>query len=147
MALHIGSDPTAADLVKIRDSVAMVGRLSDSLVRLGPLRLGLDGVLSWIPGVGEIYSMAAAAFIIVQALRARVPIHVVLICAALMGCRTLISVAPLAGPAAADLFTAHRWSARLVIQAIDRRLPVADRTPGPVARWRGLFAPRGPLAV
>src|ERR1700712_4190579 len=93
-----------SDLKSIRDSVETVGRLSDSLLRFGPFRLGLDGVLSWIPGVGELYSSAAAVFIIVQGLRARVPLHVLVICAALMGGRTMVSAVPLAGPLAADLF-------------------------------------------
>ncbi len=113
------------DLVKIRDSVSLVGRLSDNLVHFGPLRIGLDGVLSWIPGVGDIYSVAAAAFILVQAVRARVPLHIVLACAALMASRTAVGAVPLAGPAAADLFLAHRWSARLVVKAIERKLALA----------------------
>jgi hypothetical protein len=40
----------------IRDSVARVGRLSDSLIKFGPFSLGIDGILSWIAGVGEVYS-------------------------------------------------------------------------------------------
>ena len=111
-----------AELTKIRDGVALVGRLSDSLVRFGPFRLGLDGVLSWVPGVGEIYSTAAAAFLLVQGARARVPVATLLTCAGLMALRTTVSAIPLAGPAAADLFLAHRWSARLILRAIDRKL-------------------------
>jgi hypothetical protein len=56
-----------------------------------------------------------------------------------MGARTLISAIPLAGPTAADVFIAHKWAARLVVKAIDRRLgqdspDAADRslTPAPV---------------
>lgn len=124
------SPRSAAELARIRDSVAIVGRLSDSLVRLGPFRLGLDGVLSWIPGLGEIYSAAAAAFILVQGLRAGVPLHILVLCAALMSSRTLVSAIPLVGPAAADLFTAHRWSAKLVVRAIDARLPVRTQPVG-----------------
>ena len=121
------SAPSPEQLAGIRDSVAVVGRLSDSLVRLGPFRLGIDGVLSWIPGLGEIYSAAAAAFILVQGVRAGVSPHILLLCAALMASRTVVSAIPLAGPAAADLFTAHRWSAKLVVRAIDAKLPVAVR--------------------
>lgn len=117
--------PTRQQLQKMRDSVAMIGRLSDSLVHLGPFRLGLDGVLSWVPGVGEVYSTAAAAFILVQAARARVPLGVLLVCAGLMASRTVVSAVPIAGPAAADLFLAHRWSARLVTRAIERKLALA----------------------
>jgi hypothetical protein len=122
-----------AELARIRDSVAIVGRLSDSLVRLGPFRLGLDAAVSWIPGLGEIYSVAAGGFIIVQGLRAGVPLHILAVCAALMMSRTTISAIPLAGPVAADLFTAHRWSARLVVRAIEAKLPAWTQAAGGLA--------------
>ena len=131
--MNLRSACSTVELARIRDSVAFVGRLSDSLVRLGPFRLGVDGVLSWIPGLGEIYSTVAGGFILVQGLRAGVPLHILLICAALMASRTFVSAIPLAGPAAADLFTAHRWSAKLVVRAIDARLPVQARSGGAVA--------------
>jgi hypothetical protein len=130
----------SSDLKSIRDSVEMVGRLSDSLIRFGPFRLGIDGVLSWIPGVGELYSTGAAAFILVQGARARVPVHILLACAALMASRTVVSAVPLAGPLAADLFLAHRLSARMVVKAIDAMLP-ADAQPVP-PRPRALFLGR-----
>jgi hypothetical protein len=131
--MSIRSARSPEQLARIRDSVAIVGRLSDSLVRLGPFRLGVDGALSWIPGVGEAYSMIAGAFIIVQGLRAGVPIYVLLLCAALMASRTTVSAIPFAGPLAADLFTAHRWSAKLVIRAIDAQLPARARSGGAMA--------------
>jgi hypothetical protein len=131
--MSIRSARSPEQLARIRDSVAIVGRLSDSLVRLGPFRLGVDGALSWIPGVGEAYSMIAGAFIIVQGLRAGVPIYVLLLCAALMASRTTVSAIPFAGPLAADLFTAHRWSAKLVIRAIDAQLPARARSSGAMA--------------
>jgi hypothetical protein len=109
-------------LLKIRDSVALVGRLSDGLLRFGPLSLGIDGVLSWVPGLGEVYSVAAGAFILVQGVRAGVPVGTLVLAAGLMLSRTAVSAIPLAGPLTADLFTAHRWSARLVVGAIDRKL-------------------------
>jgi len=128
--MHLRSARSPEQLARIRDSVAIVGRLSDSLVRFGPLRLGVDGVLSWISGLGEAYSTIAGGFIIIQGLRAGVPLHILAICALLMASRTTISAIPLAGPVAADLFTAHRWSAKLVMRAIDAQLPAWAR-PGP----------------
>jgi hypothetical protein len=44
-----------------------------------------------------------------------------------MASRTTVSAIPLAGPVAADLFTAHRWSAKLVMRAIDAQLPAWAR--------------------
>jgi hypothetical protein len=126
--MHLRSARSPEQLARIRDSVAIVGRLSDSLVRFGPFRLGVDGVLSWIPGLGEAYSTIAGGFIIIQGLRAGAPLHILAICALLMASRTTISAIPLAGPVAADLFTAHRWSAKLVVRAIDAQLPARARS-------------------
>jgi hypothetical protein len=118
-----------AELQSIRDSVAFVGGLSDSIVRIGPFSLGLDGLLAWVPVVGELYSAGAAAFLLAQGVRARVPAWVLLGCAAMMGLRTAVDVAPLAGALAADLFTAHKWSARLIVKAIDKKLGQAAADP------------------
>lgn len=113
---------TDHELEAIRNSVDRVGRLSDSVIGVGPLSIGLDGILSWIPGVGEVYSTAAGAFILVQGARAGVPVTTLAIAGGLMFGRTAVSAVPLAGPVAADLFRAHRWSASMVCKAIDRKL-------------------------
>ncbi len=123
-----------ADLESIRDSVAWLGGLSDNLVRVGPLSIGLDGLLAWIPGLGEIYSAGAAAFLLIQGFRAGVPAWVLLSAAAMMAARTAVDTVPVAGALAADLFTAHKWSARLIVRAIDRKL--GQVTPEPAVEPR-----------
>ena len=129
-----------SDLRSIRDSVAVIGRLSDGLVRFGPFSLGIDGVLSWIPGLGELYSAGAATFLIAQGVRARVPVSTLLLAAGMMGGRTVISAIPLAGSVAADLLTAHKWSARLIVAAIDRRIAVEGAQPAPASAPGAAFA-------
>jgi hypothetical protein len=124
---------TDAELRSIRDSVRLVGRLSDNIVRLGPFSLGVDGVLSWIPAVGEIYSAGAGAYILVQGARAGVPASVLARAALILGVRTFGDVVPLAGPVFADLFTAHKWAAGMVVDAIDRRL--GEPAARPRRRW------------
>ena len=62
------------DIQKIHDSLTTVKRLSDGIIRIGPLNLvGLDGILSWIPipGVDEAYSVLSGLFILWQGVRAR----------------------------------------------------------------------------
>jgi hypothetical protein len=110
------------DLERIKRSVEMVGRLSDGLIRIGPWGLGIDGVLAWIPGVGEIYNVLAGGFILVQGARAKVPIHILLGSAALLISRMGLDAVPLGGPLVADLFIAHKWSAKMVAGAIDKKL-------------------------
>ncbi len=133
------------DLADIRRRVELIGRLSDGLVTIGPFGIGLDGVLNWIPGLGEIYSAGAAAYLLAQGYRAGVPAPTLLLAAALMGGRTVITAIPLAGPVVADIFTMHKWSARLIVAAIDKRLAAqaegrpAAASPSPMARaplWR-----------
>ena len=127
---------TDAELRSIRDSVSLVGHLSDSIDRLGPFSLGIDGVLSWIPGVGEVYSLGAGAFILTQGFRAGVPASVLASAALVLGIRTMGDVVPIAGALFADVFTAHKWAAGMVVRAIDQRLgvPTADLRG---ARWWG----------
>jgi hypothetical protein len=127
-----------SELRSIRDSVALVGRLSDSIVRLGPFSLGIDGVLSWIPAVGEIYSAGAGAFILVQGVRAGAPVTVLARAALILALRTAGDAIPLAGPLFADVFTAHKWAARMIVEAIDRQLAAPASAPG--ARW-GIRSP------
>jgi hypothetical protein len=118
-----------AELRSIRDSVALVGRLSDSLVHIGPFSVGIDGVLSWVPGLGDVYSALAGGFIVVQGARAGVPAPTLAGAALLIGCRTLVGAAPIAGSAFADFFTAHKWAALMIVRAIDERLGVAAGQP------------------
>lgn len=118
---------TDSELRSIRSSVSLVGRLSDSIVRLGPFSLGIDGVLSWIPAVGEIYSLGAGAFILAQGVRAGVPALVLARCAFVLGVRTFGDAIPIAGSLFADVFTAHKWAANMVVRAIDRRLDSPER--------------------
>jgi hypothetical protein len=130
-----------AERLAIRDSVAFVGRLSDSLVKLGPFSLGLDGVLAWAPGIGELYSTLAGAFIVVQGARAGVPIPTLAAAGALLMVRTIATAVPLNGDQFADVFTAHNWAAAMVVRAIDRQLgPAAAASPvGPsgLRSWQG----------
>ncbi|HEY1927084.1 MAG TPA: DUF4112 domain-containing protein [Caulobacteraceae bacterium] len=131
------------DLHAIRRSVDLVGRISDGLIRVGPFGLGVDGVLDWIPGLGEAYSLAAGAFIVGQGVRAGVPAGTLAIAAVLMAGRTAITAVPLAGPLAADLLTSHRFAARMICTAIDRKIEAGTgRTAarGPLWRRRRTFA-------
>lgn len=124
------------DLHRIRRSVELAGRISDSLVKIGPFSLGIDGILDWIPGVGEAYSLAAGAFIIGQGLRARVPLPTLVVAAVLMLGRTAITAVPVVGPLAADFLTTHKFAARMICAAIDRRI-AAEAGAEPTRSWSG----------
>ena len=100
--------------------------MSDDLVRVGSFRFGWDAALEFIPGVGEVYSLGAGAWLLASGRRAYVPAGTLAAAAALVGARTaigafdLIPVAGLVGDAVAALFRGHRRAAKLLITAIDR---------------------------
>lgn len=60
-----------ADIEKIWSNVEGVKKLSDRAIGIGPFGIGLDGLLTWIPVVGTVYSVGAAGWLLVQAGKAR----------------------------------------------------------------------------
>jgi hypothetical protein len=130
---------TLFEISNIRAAIARVGSLSDSIVGVGPLKIGLDGILAWIPGVGTVYSLGAAGLLIIQGMRARVPAGALLQVIILLGIRTLVTTSgeaaamltmlPVTIPAelAVDFFRAHKWSADILLKAIDNTVYVEGR--------------------
>ena len=45
----------------------------DNSIRVGPLSLGLDGVLGLIPGIGDMAGAAVSSLIIIRAMKAGIP--------------------------------------------------------------------------
>ena len=62
---------TIGDIEKIWTHVEGVKKLSDRAVGIGPFGIGLDGLLTWVPVVGTVYSVGAAGWLLVQAGRAK----------------------------------------------------------------------------
>ena len=62
---------SVADIEKIWSNVEGVKKLSDRAVGIGPFGIGLDGLLTWIPVVGTVYSVGAAGWLLIQAGQAR----------------------------------------------------------------------------
>ncbi|MGH6993878.1 MAG: DUF4112 domain-containing protein [Caulobacteraceae bacterium] len=125
------------DLAAIARSVERAGRLCDGLLKIGPFGLGVEAILDWIPGLGEIFTVAAAAYILGQGAKARVGAPLLMLCGGLMGARTLIVAIPGAGPPIADLLALHRLSAHLIARAIKRKIDKASGEPRrrPFRRW------------
>lgn len=62
---------TIGDIEKIWTNVESVKKLSDRVVGIGPFGIGMDGLLTWIPVVGTAYTLGAAGWLMVQAVRAK----------------------------------------------------------------------------
>lgn len=112
------------DVHNARATILRTGELADNLVGVGPFRVGLDGLLTWIPVVGLAYSLGAGAVLIGSGVRARVPNSVLAAALGILVLRSGIGEIPLVGQITVDLVRGHRWAARLLAKAIDDTLYV-----------------------
>lgn len=62
---------TVRDIEKIWSNVEGVKKLSDRAVGFGPFGIGMDGLLTWVPIVGTVYSVGAAGWLLYQATQVR----------------------------------------------------------------------------
>jgi hypothetical protein len=119
---------TAIDIRNRRAAIERIGRLSDNIIGFGPFGIGLDGMLAWVPGLGEIYSLAAGALLLVEGLRARVPPIVLMQVTWIVLVRTGVdfgNIIPGVGVVSSlivDVFRGHKWAAGLLTKAIDETL-------------------------
>jgi hypothetical protein len=74
--------------------------LMDNSVRVGPWRVGLDGFIGLIPGIGDMASAAVSAVIIARAMQGGIPRSAVLRMVYNVGLDTLAGAVPIFG----DLF-------------------------------------------
>ncbi len=122
------------EIGKIHDSLTTVKRLSDGIIRIGPINvIGLDGILSWvpIPGVVDAFSILTGAFILWQAVRARADIStliatlIVLLIDGGLGFSEIIPFVGLLGSAADTLFQGQLYACHMIQKNIEKTLYVA----------------------
>ena len=117
--------------------------MSDGLVKVGPLSLGFGRRVELDSRPRRaLQHRRRAAFLILQGLRAGVPMPVLASAVAMLSLRTVASAVPIAGAAFADMFTAHKWTANMIMRAIDKQLgePVSPRPAPGYPSWRGRTA-------
>lgn len=107
------------DLHNIRNSIERTKKLSDNVVGIGPFGVGLDGLLTWIPGAGALYSLGAGSILIFDGVRARAAPMILLQMFAIIAIDTLVGEVPVAGKIADILFTGHKWSADMLLKHME----------------------------
>jgi hypothetical protein len=131
------ADRNHHELEEIAKSVTDWRRISDHLFRVGPLKVGLDGILTWIPGVGDAYGLGASAFLLVQAARAGASNETLVKMGLLLGTDAVVGSVPVIGDAFDMIFRAHARSARVLTDDIRKRqaaLPAPRRPTEPPPR-------------
>ena len=98
-----------------------IRRLSDGLVSVGPLKLGIDGVLAWVPVAGTLYSVGAGALLISEALQAGAGRGTLVRMGAYLAADSLSSGVPILGWAVDTIFPGHAMAARALQRDIEKR--------------------------
>ena len=112
-----------ADIEKIWSNVEGVKQLSDRAVGIGPFGIGLDGLLTWVPVVGTVYSVGAAFWLLVQGIQARAAPGTLLLMASYLGLDTATTAVGEVVPFAPDvvdlLFPGHLMAAKALQKDIE----------------------------
>lgn len=102
-------------------SAERIKRLSDRLVGVGPIGLGLDGILAWVPVAGTVYSVGAGALLIVEGLRGGASLMTLGRMAAYLVVDSASSTVPVAGWAVDTLFPGHLMAAKALQKDIEAK--------------------------
>ncbi|MBC7169189.1 DUF4112 domain-containing protein, partial [Phenylobacterium sp.] len=125
-------------------SAERIKRLSDRVIGIGPLGLGLDGVLAWVPVAGTVYSVGAGGLLLFEGMRGGASAATLARMAAYLVADSASSTVPIAGWAVDTLFPGHLMAAKALQKDIEKRhgpsvLPDSwDRKKKPQAGRRGM---------
>lgn len=112
-----------ADIEKIWSNVEGIKKLSDRVIGLGPFGVGLDGLLTWIPVVGTVYSLGAGGWLLMQAVRAKASPGTLLRMAGYLGIDSATTAVGEAVPFAPDVvdffFPGHLMAAKALQKDIE----------------------------
>lgn len=110
------------ELKRIIKTVEDWRNLSDNMFQVGGLKVGLDGLLTWFPGVGDVYGLGASGFLLYQAQKAGASNGALIKMAMLLGTDAVVGAVPVAGDIFDLFFRAHARSSRILLKEL-RRAP------------------------
>lgn len=118
------------EIETIWSNVEGVKKLSDRAVGVGPLGIGMDGLLTWIPVVGTAYTLGAAGYLLVLAGRAHASPSTLMRMLAYLGLDSIITTAgegiPLLPDLVDTLFQGHSLAAKALQKDIESTHWVED---------------------
>lgn len=110
---------TIGDIEKIWSNVEGVKKLSDRVIGIGPFGVGLDGLLTWVPGLGLVYSVLAGGWLVIQGVRARAAPSTLLRMLAYIGVDSATTEFPIVGDVVDFLFPGHLMAGKALQKDIE----------------------------
>jgi len=106
------------------DRVDRIARVMDRAVRIPgtSIRMGLDSILGWVPGIGDTLTLAPSLYIIELARREGVPSHKLARMFGNMGIDWLIGLVPLIGDIFDIGWKSNTRNAKLLRDHIEDRI-------------------------
>ncbi|NBU28542.1 MAG: DUF4112 domain-containing protein [Caulobacteraceae bacterium] len=98
-----------------------IKKVSDRVIGIGPFGIGMDGLLTWIPGVGIVYSLAAGGFLLVQGVLAGVSLLTLARMLTYLGVDALTSEIPVVGDAVDFFWQGHLMAATALQKDVEDR--------------------------
>lgn len=126
-------------------SAEQIKRLSDRVVGLGPFGIGLDGLLSWIPGANAVYSVAAGGLLIAHAVRGKAAPLTLGKMAAYLIADSATSAVPVVGWTVDLLFPGHLMAAKELQKDIEKRHGLPADAEVSLRKRRRLWSGRAPV--
>lgn len=102
-------------------SAESIKRISDRLIGIGPIGLGLDGVLAWVPGAGLVYGLGAGGLLMFHAVQGRASAGTLLRMSAYLAIDNVSDTVPGLGWAIDTLFPGHLMAAKALQKDIEGR--------------------------
>ncbi|WP_292228209.1 DUF4112 domain-containing protein [Brevundimonas sp.] len=88
---------TISDIENIWSNVEGIKKLSDRVIGFGPFGVGMDGLLTWVPIVGTVYTVGTGGWLMWQGLRAKATPATLARMAAYMAVDAATGTVPIAG--------------------------------------------------
>ncbi len=113
----MSSDSSEADTRKRLQQLAWI---LDSSIRLpGGFRIGVDGILGLIPGLGDAVGAGLSSYIVVKAVRLNVPVIILIRMIINVGLELIIGVIPIIGDLFDFMYKANERNVRLINAHLD----------------------------
>lgn len=107
-------------------SAEQIKRLSDRVIGVGPIGIGLDGLLAWVPGANAVYSVTAGGLLMLHAVRSKAAPMTLGKMAAFLLADSATSAVPVVGWTVDMLFPGHLMAARELQKDIELRHGLPD---------------------
>lgn len=117
---------TIRDIENIWSNVEGIKKLSDRVIGFGPFGVGMDGLLTWVPIVGTVYTVGTGGWLMWQGLRARATPATLARMAAYMAVDAATGTVPIAGDVVDTFFPGQLLAAGALQKHIESTHWVED---------------------